>query len=60
MTIYHVIDKQEPSSKFFVSSGLDDWSLESHEELLRIEEYLKTHPDCNLIATEFLGGEHDD
>lgn len=58
MPNYRIIDKQEPSSKFFVSSGLDDWSLESHQELLKIEEYLNTYPDCKLIATEITGDEN--
>ncbi len=55
--IYQIIDKQEPTSKFFVSSGLGDWSLEHHKDILKIEEYLKTHPDCKLVATEIPGGE---
>jgi hypothetical protein len=55
MSKYRIIDEQESSSKFFVSSGLDDWSLEHHEDLLKIEEYLKTNPDCKLVAIEFQG-----
>ncbi len=55
--IYQIIDKQEPKSKFFVSSGLEDWSLGHHQDVLKIEEYLKTHPDCKLVATEIPGGE---
>jgi len=58
--IYKIIDKQEPKSKFFVSSGLEDWSLKHHEDLLKMEKYLMQNQACELIATEICGGEQNE
>jgi len=60
MTKYCISNEQESIPKFFVSSGLDDWSLEHHQDLLKIVEYLKINPDCKLVATEFHGDVHND
>jgi len=57
MTNYRIIDKQEPGSKFFISSGLDDWSLKHHEDLLKMEKHLMQNQACELIAIECLGDE---
>ena len=54
---YKIIDKQNSELEFFVSSGLEDWSLKHHEDLLKMEKYLMQNQACELIAVECLGDE---
>jgi len=57
---YRIIDKQNSEPKFFVSSGLEDWSLKHHEDLLKMEKYLMQNQACELIAAEICGGEQNE
>ncbi|MBT4327685.1 MAG: hypothetical protein HOD60_12415 [Candidatus Nitrosopelagicus sp.] len=52
MTNFQIECKNHSNSVFFVSNELDDWKMEHHQDVLKLEEHTKKYPKCSFLATK--------